>query len=60
MNTRSIRFRLTVWYAGLLALLILLLGTSTYLGLRHYLNRTLNESLGRESDNRKCPKRDSS
>jgi len=49
MNTRSIRFRLTVWYAGLLALLLLLFGASTYLGLRHYLNQTLNESLGRQA-----------
>src|SRR2546430_280570 len=49
MNTRSIRFRLTVWYAGLLALLILLFGTSTWVGLRHYLNQSLNESLGRQA-----------
>jgi hypothetical protein len=49
MNTRSIRFRLTVWYAGLLGLLLLLFGASTYLGLRHYLNQTLNESLGRQA-----------
>jgi heavy metal sensor kinase len=49
MNTRSIRFRLTVWYAGLLASLLLLFGASTYLGLRHYLNQTLNESLGRQA-----------
>jgi hypothetical protein len=45
MNTRSIQFRLIVWYAGLLALLLLLFGASTYLGLRHYLNQTLNESI---------------
>jgi heavy metal sensor kinase len=49
MNTRSIQFRLIVWYAGLLALLLLLFGASTYLGLRHYLNQTLNESLGRQA-----------
>src|SRR5262245_29065115 len=49
MNARSIRFRLTVWYAGLLALLLMLFGASTYLGLRHYLNQTLNESLGRQA-----------
>jgi heavy metal sensor kinase len=49
MNMRSIRFRLTVWYAGLLALLLLLFGATTYLGLRHYLNQTLNESLGRQA-----------
>ncbi|HZS07605.1 MAG TPA: heavy metal sensor histidine kinase [Blastocatellia bacterium] len=49
MNTRSIRFRLTVWYAGLLALLTLLFGASTWVGLRHYLNQSLNESLGRQA-----------
>src|SRR5262249_35279182 len=49
MNTRSIHFRLTVWYSSLLALLILLLGSSTYFGLRHYLNLTLKESLAREA-----------
>ena len=53
MNTRSIRFRLTVWYAGLLASLLLLFGASTYLGLRHYLNQTLNESLGRQARQRR-------
>lgn len=45
MNTRSIRFRLTVWYAGLLALLLLLLGSSTYFGLKQYLHLSLEESL---------------
>src|SRR5262249_23504415 len=45
MNTRSIRFRLTVWYAGLLAGSLALLGASVYVGLAHYLNRTLRESL---------------
>ncbi len=45
MNTRSIRFRLTVWYAGLMAGLLLLFGASTYLGLRQYLNWSLKESL---------------
>lgn len=45
MNTRSIRFRLTVWYAGVLAILLLLLGSSTYFGLKRYLHRSLEESL---------------
>ena len=45
MNTHSIRFRLTVWYAGLLAVLLLLLGSSTYFGLKQYLHRSLEESL---------------
>ena len=37
MNPRSIRFRLTAWYAGLLALLLLTFGVSTYVGLERYL-----------------------
>jgi len=49
MNTRSIRFRLTVWYSGLLAGLIVLFGLSVYLGLRHYLKFTLADSLTSEA-----------
>src|SRR5688572_15033239 len=49
MNTRSIRFRLTVWYAGLLALLLALFGGATWFGLSHYLNRSLRESLTRQA-----------
>ncbi|MGH9769111.1 MAG: sensor histidine kinase [Blastocatellia bacterium] len=49
MNTRSIRFRLTVWYAGLLAGLLLLFGASTWFGLGRYLNRSLSESLARQA-----------
>ena len=49
MNTRSIRFRLTLWYAGLLALLLLLFGGSTWFGLAHYLQRSLSESLARQA-----------
>lgn len=49
MNTRSIRFRLTVWHAGLLAGLLLLFGGSTWFGLAHYLNRSLGESLARQA-----------
>ncbi len=45
MNTRSIRFRLTVWYAGLLAGLLLLFCASTYFGLRQYLHWSMKESL---------------
>lgn len=49
MNTRSIRFRLTVWYAGLLAGLLVLFGASVYVGLGHYLKRTLTDSLTKEA-----------
>jgi heavy metal sensor kinase len=49
MNTRSIRFRLTAWYAGLLAGALLLFGASVYLGLERYLEWTLKESLGKQA-----------
>src|SRR5262249_19776746 len=49
MNTRSIRFRLTVWYASLLGGMILLFGASTWLGLAHYLNRSLSDSLAKQA-----------
>lgn len=49
MNTRSIRFRLTFWYAGLLAGLLVLFGASVYVGLGHYLKRTLTDSLTKEA-----------
>lgn len=49
MNTRSIRFRLTVWYAGLLAGLLVLFGVSIYIGLRHYLRSHLTDSLTKEA-----------
>jgi heavy metal sensor kinase len=49
MNTRSIRFRLTAWYAGLLAGSLILLGVFIYLALGHYLAVTLNESLGKQA-----------
>ena len=50
MNTRSIRFRLTVWYAGLLAGLLLLFGASIYIGLRQYLISHLTVSLTKEAE----------
>ena len=49
MNTRSIRFRLTVWYAGLLAGLLLFFAALTWLGLARYLNRSLTEALARQA-----------
>jgi hypothetical protein len=45
MNTRSIRFRMTVWYSGLLAVLLILFGVASYVGLRHYLRHNMTESL---------------
>ncbi len=49
MNTRSIRFRLTVWYAGLLAGLLALFGLSVYFGLKRYLEWSLTESLANQA-----------
>ena len=49
MNTRSLRFRLTVWYAGLLSGLLVLFGASVYIGLNQYLKLTLRDSLAKEA-----------
>ena len=49
MNTRSIRFRLTAWYAGLLAGSLLLFGVLTYMALAHYLGLMLDESLTKQT-----------
>ena len=48
MNTRSLRFRITAWYAGLLAGALLVFGVSVYLGLERYLNWDLERTLGSE------------
>jgi heavy metal sensor kinase len=49
MNTRSIRFKLTVWYAALLGGIILLFGVSTWFGLARYLNQSLSDSLTKQA-----------
>ena len=49
MNTRSIRFRLTVWYAGLLTALLALFGVSVYFGLARYLEWSLKDSLAKQA-----------
>ena len=46
---RSIRFRMTAWYAGLLVCLLVLFGAAVYLGLGSYLERTLRASLSEEA-----------
>ncbi len=45
MNTRSLRFRITAWYAALLAGALLVFGISVYLGLERYLNWNLQRTL---------------
>jgi heavy metal sensor kinase len=48
MNTRSLRFRITAWYAGLLAGTLLVFGASVYLGLERYLDWNLQRTLAGE------------
>jgi len=48
VNTRSIRFRMTAWYAGLLAGALLIFGASVYLGLERFLYWNLQRTLTAE------------
>src|SRR5580658_7121601 len=50
MNPRSIRFRLIMWYAGLLTGVFLLFGVALYQVLRGYLENSLAQLLIRRSD----------
>ena len=45
MITRSIRFRMALWYTALLAGALVLFGAATYIGLERYLQKSLEESL---------------
>jgi len=49
MNTRSIRFRLTVWYAGLLAGVLALFSIANLIVLERYLTETLRDSLSKQA-----------
>jgi heavy metal sensor kinase len=48
VNIRSLRFRMTAWYAGLLVGALLVFGVSVYLGLERYLDWTLQGMLASE------------
>src|ERR1039458_1855647 len=49
MNTRSLRFRLIMWHAGLLTGVFLLCGVATYQALGQYLKQSLAASLLRRT-----------
>jgi heavy metal sensor kinase len=49
MNTRSIRFRLAVWYGGLLIAVFVLVGGLMYAGLKLYLEHSLGETQSRRA-----------
>ena len=48
MNIHSLRFRITAWYAALLAGALVLFGASIYLGLQRYLYSNLQRGLAAE------------
>ncbi|MGO8700522.1 MAG: sensor histidine kinase [Limisphaerales bacterium] len=50
MNLRSIRFRLILWYAGLLTSVFLLFGVALYQVLRGYLESSLAQTLSRRTE----------
>ena len=49
MNVKSLRFRLTAWYAGLLVCVVALFGAAVYLGLERYLEKTLRAGLSEQA-----------
>lgn len=49
MNTKSLRFRMTMWYAGLLLAALVMFGLTVYFGLQRHLNVEMNESLTRQA-----------
>ena len=49
MNSGSLRFRLTVWYAGVLAGIPVLFSIATYAGMSHFLTRNLHESVAKDA-----------
>ena len=49
MNVRSVRFRITAWYASLLAGLLILFAVFIYFTLEHFLEVNLRESLSRDA-----------
>lgn len=49
MNTRSLKFRLVVWYAGWLTVLFIFFGFFVYASLGYYLKESLREALARRT-----------
>lgn len=51
MKLASLRFRVTSWYGGLLAAALVIFGSAVWLGLRNYLDTTMQRTLQSESGN---------
>ena len=50
VNRLPIRWRLTLWYASIVAVALLLFGGGLYVGLRHYLYMSLDDTLRGEAE----------
>lgn len=50
MNFHSLRLRMAAWYAGVLAVCLVIFGAAVYLGLARYLDSTLRNSLRNEAE----------
>src|SRR5205809_1627770 len=50
MNTRSIRFRMGVWYAGLLTVLLILFGGFIYFAIEKFLENDLSDTLAKDAE----------
>src|SRR5438552_5028504 len=50
MNTRSIRFRMSIWYAGLLTVLLVLFGGFIYFALEKFLENNLSDTLAKDAE----------
>lgn len=51
MKLASLRVRVTSWYGGLLAVALVIFGSAVWLGLRNYLDTTMQRTLQAESGN---------
>jgi len=51
MNLASLRVRVTSWYGGLLAIVLIVFGAAVWLGLRNYLLTTMEQTLRNETGN---------
>jgi len=49
VNTRSLSFRLVAWYAGVLTVVFVLLGSLTFISLRHYLEANVLDNQARRA-----------
>jgi heavy metal sensor kinase len=49
-NSGSLRFRLTLWYAGVLAAILIIFSLAIYAGVSHFLKRNFQESIVKDAE----------